>query len=86
MSRRTKKTGRTGKFGSRYGLSVKKQIKAIETNKSSRFVCPRCMKTNVRRVSSGIWECRSCNHKFVGGAYTPKTGKYRAIESRMGRM
>ena len=86
MSRRTKKVGRSGKFGARYGLSVKKQIRSVETNKSAKYACPRCCKQNVKRVSSGIWECRSCSLKFAGGAYKPTTGRFKTMESRLGRM
>ncbi|MGA1821609.1 MAG: 50S ribosomal protein L37Ae [Thermoplasmatota archaeon] len=86
MSRRTKKVGSSGKFGPRYGLSVKKQIRSIEANKSSRYNCPRCTKQNVKRVASGIWECRSCSLKFTGGAYSPRTGKFKSVENRLGRV
>ncbi|MGA1793542.1 MAG: 50S ribosomal protein L37Ae [Thermoplasmatota archaeon] len=86
MSRRTKKVKSSGKFGPRYGLSVKKQIRALEINKKSKYVCPKCSKVNVKRVANGIWECRSCAHKFAGGAYTPRTGKFKTLESRLGRI
>ena len=86
MSRRTKKVGSSGKFGARYGLSVKKQIKAIETNKTAKYTCPRCYKNNVKRVSSGIWECRSCSLMFVGGAYRPNTARFKTMENRLGRV
>ncbi|MGA1872309.1 MAG: 50S ribosomal protein L37Ae [Thermoplasmatota archaeon] len=86
MSRRTKKVGSSGKYGPRYGLSVKKQIRALDASKRSKYVCPRCTKKNVKRVASGIWECRSCSHKFAGGAYSPRTGKFKTLESRLGRI
>ncbi|MDG6225325.1 MAG: 50S ribosomal protein L37ae [Candidatus Thermoplasmatota archaeon] len=84
MARRTKKVGRYGKFGARYGLSVKKRIRSIEIKKSSKYHCPRCSKENVRRVSTGIWQCRSCDLKFAGGAYSPKTPKHKMLESKLG--
>lgn len=86
MSRRTKKVGSSGKFGARYGISVKKQIRSIDTNKKSKYVCPRCTKKNVKRVSAGIWECRSCSFKFAGGAYSPRTGKFKTLENRLSRL
>ena len=86
MSKRTKKTGRVGKFGPRYGLSVRNNIRSIETDKARKYTCPRCMKRNVKRVSAGIWECRSCSYKFTGGAYKPSTGKYKAVKARIGRI
>ncbi len=86
MSRRTKKVGSSGKFGPRYGLSVKKAIRTIDQNKRTRYLCPRCTKKNVKRVSAGIWECRSCSLKFAGGAYSPRTGKFKALENRLSRL
>ncbi len=86
MSRRTKKVGSSGKFGPRYGLSVKKQIRSLDTSKTKKYACPRCCKENVKRVSAGIWECRSCSLKYAGGAFAPRTGKFKAIENRLGRL
>ena len=86
MSRRTKKVGSSGKFGPRYGLSVKKQIRQVDKSKGSKYSCPRCTKKNVKRVSAGIWECRSCSLKFTGGAYSPQTGKFKSMENRLSRL
>ncbi|MFO8050276.1 MAG: 50S ribosomal protein L37ae [Thermoplasmatota archaeon] len=86
MSRRTKKVGSSGRFGPRYGISVKKRIRSIDQRRTSRYTCPKCYKKNVKRVSSGIWECRSCSHKFTGGAYSPTTGKFKTLEGRFGRI
>lgn len=86
MSRRTKKVKSSGRFGPRYGISVKKGIRSIDQRRAARYTCPRCYKKNVKRVSSGIWECRSCSYKFSGGAYSPTTGKFRTLEGRLGRV
>jgi large subunit ribosomal protein L37Ae len=86
MSRRTKKVGSSGKFGPRYGISVKKSIRSIDQNKKNRYICPRCTKKNVKRVAAGIWECRSCSLKFSGGAYSPRTGKFKTLENRLSRL
>jgi len=83
MTRRTKKVGSSGRFGPRYGLSVKKQARSISARKGARYTCPRCTKENVRRVSSGIWHCRSCDLKFAGGAFTPNTVKFKTAESKL---
>jgi len=66
---RTKKVKITGKFGVRYGVKVKKMIKKIEGQKTKN--CPYCLKPALRRVHSGIWECKKCGVKFAGGAYKP---------------
>ena len=78
MSRRTKKVGIAGRMGARYGLSVRKQIKNIETEQRKRHECPRCHHAAVKRVSTGIWACRHCELRFAGGAYLPTTAAGRA--------
>ena len=74
MARRTRKVGRTGRFGPRYGLSVRRRAHAIEKAQYQVHRCPRCLTGRLRRVSTGIWQCRKCAHKFAGGAYMPTTG------------
>lgn len=71
MTRRTKKVGLAGRYGARYGVRVRKQIRTVETAKGKSYECPRCRHVAVRRVASGIWKCRRCDLKFAGGAYTP---------------
>jgi large subunit ribosomal protein L37Ae len=67
---RTKKVKGAGRFGVRYGTKIRHRINSAETEKG-RFACPSCAKKAVRRVSSGIWECRRCGLKFAGKAYKP---------------
>jgi len=71
MAKRTKKTKRSARFGPRYGVSVKRQVMALENDASKRYPCPRCHYSSVKRVSSGIWGCRRCGHKFSAGTYSP---------------
>lgn len=67
---RTKKVGITGKHGVRYGLSIRK--KNIKIGRAGgRRECPNCLKPGLKRLSSGIWECRRCGTKFAGKAYKP---------------
>jgi large subunit ribosomal protein L37Ae len=72
MSRRTRKAGVSGRFGPRYGVRTRKQISAVEGAKNKAYECPRCKHVSVRRVSTGIWQCRRCDLKFAGGAYSPQ--------------
>ncbi|ETW45349.1 60S ribosomal protein L37a [Plasmodium falciparum NF135/5.C10] len=44
MSRRTKKVGLTGKYGTRYGSSLRKQIKKIELMQHAKYLCTFCGK------------------------------------------
>ena len=70
---KTKKVGLTGRFGPRYGRGVKIEFLKIEKKQKTIYVCPSCKKMSVKRVSAGISQCKKCNTKFAGGAYSPKT-------------
>jgi large subunit ribosomal protein L37Ae len=86
MSRRTKKVGIAGRLGARYGLSARKQIRNIETEQRKRHECPRCHHVAVKRESTGIWNCRHCDLRFAGGAYSPTTAAARSrMSSHSGR-
>ncbi len=66
---RTKKTKAAARFGSRYGSSVKNRWNAIESKQRKKQKCPFCKKLTAKRLSPGIWLCKSCNRKFTGDAY-----------------
>ncbi len=44
QSKRTKKVGIVGKYGTRYGASLRKQIKKIEVSQHSKYFCTFCGK------------------------------------------
>ena len=73
MSRRTKKVGTSGRFGPRYGIKIRRKISTLEVRQKKRHVCPQCNYSAVKRVSTGIWNCRHCGYTFAGGAYLPST-------------
>jgi len=75
MSKGTAKAGSSGRFGARYGVIVRNRVKSIEAHQKLRHECPVCHHDSVKRVSSGIWECRHCGVKFAGAAYSLKTKK-----------
>ena len=81
MGHKTKKVGIAGRFGSRYGVRIRKRVKAIEEEKVSSFQCPRCKYQRVRRTDTGIWRCRHCGLVFAGGAYTPFAGESEVREA-----
>jgi len=70
---RTKKVGSVGRYGTRIGGKVRRETKKIE-DKSRQNKCPACGR-KVRRISAGIWECKSCRLKFAGRAYLSATEK-----------
>ena len=69
MGIRTKKVGITGKYATRYGQKLRKQVKAIEILQRVRSICPFCGKKSIRRQAAGIWKCRGCHRAIAGGAW-----------------
>lgn len=69
MSRGTRKLGSSGKYGAKYGSTLRKRMKPIEESQHRKYLCEACGKLNVKRVCVGIWKCKSCNQKFAGAAY-----------------
>merc|ERR1712172_479086 len=86
MARRTKKVGITGKYGTRYGASLRKQVKKIEIQQHAKYPCTFCGKVTVKRTNTGIWECKSCNKCMAGGAYTVATPAAAATRSTIRRL
>jgi len=46
MAKRTKKVGIVGKYGTRYGASLRKDIKKFEIAQHSKYTCPYCGKVS----------------------------------------
>ncbi len=75
MARRTKIVGPVGRYGPRYGVSVRKRVRDILLKKQGPHTCPFCgSQGTVYRVSVGIWSCRKCGNTWAGAAYTPRSG------------
>ncbi len=70
---RTKKVGSTGRFGTRYGATIRKRVRKIDDSLKSRYECPSCGSVKVKRVSIGIWQCNFCGFRFTGGSWAPET-------------
>lgn len=62
------KLGSAGRFGIRYGQSVRKRIFEIESKQKKKQPCIFCSGI-AKRISKGIWVCKSCGKKFAGHAY-----------------
>ena len=67
----TKKVGSAGRFGARYGKTIKVKVAKIEQRQRQKHKCPDCAKHQVKRVSLGIYHCGKCGKKFAGKAYVP---------------
>ncbi|ROT40501.1 ribosomal L37ae family protein [Sodiomyces alkalinus F11] len=86
MAKRTKKVGVTGKYGTRYGASLRKQVKKMEISQHATYTCTFCGKPTVKRHSTGIWNCKSCRKTVAGGAYTVATPAAAAMRSTLRRL
>jgi large subunit ribosomal protein L37Ae len=69
----TKKVGTAGRFGCRYGKSVRMMVAKVEESSRAFHVCPQCKANKLYRANAGVWECRKCGLKLAGGAYAPRT-------------
>ncbi|MAG50445.1 50S ribosomal protein L37ae [archaeon] len=67
---RTKKIKSAGRFGPRYGRKIKERVIKIESTQKRWQKCPYCKANRVKREAIGIWQCKKCNKKFTGKAYT----------------
>ncbi len=83
MARKTKKLGPAARFGPRYGLRIRNLVRDIEIIQRRWHKCPNCGARRVKRVSSGIWECRKCGYKFAGGTYVPRTPLLDVVETAL---
>ncbi|KAK0732861.1 ribosomal protein L37ae [Apiosordaria backusii] len=86
MSKRTKKVGISGKYGTRYGASLRKLVKKQEVSQHARYTCTFCGKDSVRRSAVGIWGCKSCKKVMAGGAYVVATPAAAAMRSTLRRL
>ncbi len=82
MAKGTKKVGITGRYGPRYGVKIRKQIKSVSRHRARPQRCPECQADAVKRVASGIWLCRHCKLKFAASAYSIRTRSYKREEAK----
>ena len=75
MARKTKKVLMTGRYGVRYGSTLRKRVREIELKSKSKFRCPICRTKAVKRISSGIWYCKKCDSTLTGGAWVFETAE-----------
>ncbi|KAF9110333.1 60S ribosomal protein L37A [Mortierella sp. AM989] len=85
-AKRTKKVGVVGKYGVRYGASLRKQVKKMEITQHSKYTCTFCGRDAVKRLSVGIWKCRGCKKTMAGGAWTLSTTAAATVRSTTRRL
>lgn len=69
MATKLKKTMSAGRFGARYGKSVRAKLVKTEIKQRVKQTCPFCSKEGVKRLANGIWECPRCEKKFASNTY-----------------
>ena len=62
-------TGSAGRFGVRYGKTIRTRVIQIEKKQRKKQMCPFCNKPRAKRIAMGIFTCSKCNAKFAGKAY-----------------
>ncbi|KAH3721521.1 60S ribosomal protein L37a [Dreissena polymorpha] len=86
MAKRTKKVGICGKYGTRYGASLRKTVKKMEISQHSRYTCPFCGKDGMKRRAVGIWACKNCRKVVAGGAWVYSTTAAATVRSQVRRL
>ncbi|KAG0046607.1 60S ribosomal protein L43 [Gryganskiella cystojenkinii] len=85
-AKRTKKVGVVGKYGVRYGASLRKQVKKMEITQHSKYTCTFCGRDAVKRQAVGIWGCKGCKKVMAGGAWTLSTTAAATVRSTTRRL
>jgi len=86
MAKRTKKVGIVGKYGTRYGASLRKTVKKMEVSQHSKYTCSFCGKEAMKRTCVGIWKCTKCSKIIAGGAYTYSTTQASVVRATIRRL
>ncbi|XP_074603769.1 ribosomal protein L37A [Brevipalpus obovatus] len=86
MAKRTKKVGVVGKYGTRYGASLRKMVKKIEITQHSKYTCTFCGKETMKRNCVGIWNCKACRKVVAGGAYVFSTTTAATVRGAVRRL
>ncbi|KUK04637.1 MAG: large subunit ribosomal protein L37Ae [Methanosarcinales archaeon] len=78
-TRKGRKVRSAGRFGPRYGTKIRKLVVEVEEKMRAPHKCASCGQLTVRRVGTGIWQCRKCGYTFAGGTYVPQTPSAEAL-------
>lgn len=54
QAKRTKKVGIVGKYGTRYGASLRKMVKKIEISQHAKYTCSFCGKVRLYLIATNV--------------------------------
>jgi large subunit ribosomal protein L37Ae len=86
MGNHTKKAGIVGKYGTRYGGTLRKVIKKMEVTQHAKYNCSFCGKNAVKRQATGIWNCGRCKKTMAGGSYVLSTAAAVTVRTAVARI
>ena len=86
MAKRTKKVGIVGKWGTKFGATLRKIVKKFEVTKKAKYLSPFSGKECVRRQAVGIWKCKQTGRKIAGGAWTLNTAAAISAKTNVNRL
>ncbi|XP_027706017.1 60S ribosomal protein L37a-like [Vombatus ursinus] len=86
MAKCTKKVRIVGKYGTRYGASLRKMVKKIEISQHAKYTCSFRGKTKMKGWTVGIWNCGSCMKTVAGGAWSYNTSSAVTVKSAIRRL
>ena len=86
MAKRTKKVGICGKYGTRYGATLRKIVKKFEITQRAKYVSPFSGKECVKREAVGIWKCKQTGKKIAGGAWMMATAAAVTAKTTINRL
>jgi large subunit ribosomal protein L37Ae len=71
---KTRSVKSVGRYGQKYGATLRKRVLVIESKSAKGQKCPKCKSVDTLvRSAAGIWQCKFCNIKFAGGAFVAQT-------------
>jgi large subunit ribosomal protein L37Ae len=76
---KTKKVDVAGKYGSRYGVGIRRRLLKVSVRQKDLGPCPACGFSRVKRVAAGLFTCTKCGIRFTGGAYEIETLPGKAV-------
>ena len=86
MESKKSNVGITGKYGTRYGSKLRKQIKAIEILQRMKYTSPFSGKNSIRRKAAGIWYDKSTGRTIAGGAWEFQTNAAQVARATINRL